>query len=73
MKKNRRPALLILSVIASVVVALAGAASLLETARAVDVVMLVAGSFGAGASMVAAVHEYRASGRTPRRGGVGDD
>lgn len=52
--KRHRPALLLVSAVIGVVIAIVGAASAIEWARPVDVVAIFAGAFGSGATLVAA-------------------
>ena len=58
--KKRKFAFQLLASMMALIVAAAGAASALEAARLVDIVAIVGGAFGAGASFVAAIHSRRA-------------
>jgi hypothetical protein len=57
--KRHRPTLLLIGALAGLVIAAQGASSLLASARAVDVVTVFAGAFGAGAALADALHSRK--------------
>lgn len=73
MTEKRRTLLRTLALIASLAVALFAAASMIGNLRAVDVVALFFGGFGAGAATIGFVHELRGRRRGPQDGGRGPD
>jgi hypothetical protein len=64
MTRNRTTWLLV-SAVAGLSAALAGAASALDTTRLVEIISIFAGAFGAGAALVSAVYERRATQAPP--------
>lgn len=60
-RKRHRRTLLLVSAVLGLMLALASAVPMLDTARAVDVLALFGGAFGAGAAFVAAIHQRRST------------